>query len=94
MDLSHELTDSKRPLRCNITTLAPSAHLRNSVWAKSGRRDSLHDLTLPQLILGSSHPTCSIRKDGTPWLVDDSTGRRMGFEEVSRGRTTRSRRFT
>jgi len=51
------------------------------------------NLTLPQFILDSSHPARRIRKDGTPWLVDDSTGHRMGLEEVSRERTTRPRRF-
>jgi hypothetical protein len=41
------------------------------------------DLTLPQFILDSSHPTRPIRKQGIPWLVDDTSGRQIGFEEVS-----------
>jgi hypothetical protein len=42
------------------------------------------DLTLPQFILDSTHPTRPIRKEGIPWLIDDTTGRKIGFEEVSR----------
>ena len=45
------------------------------------------DLTLPQFILDSTHPTRPIRKEGIPWLIDDTTGRKIGFEEVSRGMT-------
>lgn len=41
------------------------------------------NLTLPQFILDSSHPTRPIRKGGIPWLVDDTSGRQIGFEEVS-----------
>ena len=41
------------------------------------------DLTLPQFILDSTHPTRPIRKEGLPWLIDDTTGRKIGFEEVS-----------
>lgn len=41
------------------------------------------DLTLPQFILDSTHPTRPIRKEGIPWLIDDTTGRKIGFEEVS-----------
>ena len=42
------------------------------------------DLTLPQFILDSAHPTRPIRKEGIPWVIDDTTGRKIGFEEVSR----------
>ncbi len=42
------------------------------------------DLTLPQFILDLTHPTRPIRKEGIPWLIDDTTGRKIGFEEVSR----------
>jgi len=45
------------------------------------------DLTLPQFILDSTHPTRPIRKEGIPWFIDDTTGRKIGFEEVSRGMT-------
>jgi hypothetical protein len=38
------------------------------------------DLAVPQFILDSAHPTY-------PWLVDDTTGRQIGFEEVSRKMT-------
>jgi hypothetical protein len=51
------------------------------------RRKSVNipdDLTVPQFILDSTHPTRPIRKEGIPWLVDDTTGRQIGFEEVSR----------
>ena len=49
------------------------------------------DLTLPQFILDSSHSTRPIRKDGIPWLVDDNTGRQIGYEEVSNERQWYSR---
>ena len=55
------------------------------------------DLTLPQFILDSTHPTRPIRREGIPWLIDDTTGRKIGFEEVSRemtdGRLPRCLRF-
>jgi 4-coumarate--CoA ligase len=41
------------------------------------------DLTLPQFVLDSSHSTRPIRKEGIPWLVEETTGRQIGFEEVS-----------
>jgi hypothetical protein len=41
------------------------------------------DLTVPQFILDSSHSTRPIRKEAIPWLVDDTTGHQIGFEEVS-----------
>jgi hypothetical protein len=45
------------------------------------------DLTLSQFILDSTHPTRPIREEGIPWLIDDTTGRKIGFEEVSREST-------
>lgn len=41
------------------------------------------NLTLPQFILDSQHLTRPVRGDGIPWLIEDSTGRKIGFEEVS-----------
>lgn len=40
------------------------------------------DLTLPQFLLDSAHPRRPVRKEGIPWLIEDATGRRIGFEEV------------
>lgn len=40
------------------------------------------DVTLPQFLLDSTHPRRPIRKEGIPWLIEDATGRRIGFEEV------------
>ncbi|KAH9980137.1 amp dependent CoA ligase [Lactifluus volemus] len=40
------------------------------------------DLTVPQFILDSSHSTRPIRKEAIPWLVDDTTGHQIGFEEI------------
>ena len=45
------------------------------------------NLTLPQFILDSTHPTRPIRKEGIPWFIDETTGRKIGFEEVSREMT-------
>ena len=42
------------------------------------------NLTLTQFILDSTHPTRPIRKEGIPWFIDATTGRQIGFEEVSR----------
>lgn len=41
------------------------------------------NLTLTQFMLDSTHPTRPIRKEGIPWFIDDTTGRQIGFEEVS-----------
>jgi len=40
------------------------------------------DLTLCQFILDSEHPLRPAR-NGIPWFIEDTTGRRVGFEEVS-----------
>ena len=40
------------------------------------------DLTVPQFILDSFHPTRPVRKHNVPWLIDDNTGTNIGFEEV------------
>jgi hypothetical protein len=40
------------------------------------------NLSIPQFILDSQHPTRPLRKDGIPWLIDDARGRKVGFEEV------------
>ena len=41
------------------------------------------NVTLPQFILDAPHPTRPIRKDSNPWLIEDGTGNKFGFEEVS-----------
>ncbi|KDQ63365.1 hypothetical protein JAAARDRAFT_147605 [Jaapia argillacea MUCL 33604] len=40
------------------------------------------DLTLAQFMLDSHTPIKPVRKEGIPWLIDDETGRRVGFEEL------------
>ena len=40
------------------------------------------NLTLAQFILDSQHPSRPIRKHGVPWLIEDHTGRTLGYEEV------------
>ena len=40
------------------------------------------DLTCAQFLLDAHHPTRPTRPQDVPWLIDDSTGRRIGFEEV------------
>ena len=40
------------------------------------------NLTLAQFILDSQHPSRPVRKHGIPWLIDDHTGRTLGYEEV------------
>lgn len=39
------------------------------------------DLTLTQFFLDSHHPRRPVRTDA-PWLIEDETGRRIGYEEV------------
>jgi 4-coumarate--CoA ligase len=41
------------------------------------------DLTLVQFIFDSTHECRPIRPQGVPWLVDDTTGRKVGLEEVT-----------
>ena len=43
------------------------------------------NVTLPQFILDTPHPTRPIRKDSisNPWLIEDRTGNKFGLEEVS-----------
>jgi len=41
------------------------------------------NLSVPQFILDTQHPTRPLRKDGIPWLIEDASGREVGFEEVS-----------
>lgn len=40
------------------------------------------DVTVAQFILDSYHPTRPLRDQGKPWLIDDATGRHVGYEEV------------
>ncbi|KAH7913981.1 hypothetical protein BJ138DRAFT_1144920 [Hygrophoropsis aurantiaca] len=44
------------------------------------------DLTIPQFFLDYNHPLRPIRKDGSPWLIEDGTSRKIGYEEI-RART-------
>ncbi|KZT59527.1 acetyl-CoA synthetase-like protein [Calocera cornea HHB12733] len=42
-----------------------------------------HDLTIPQFLLDdASHPLRPTRAPGSRWLIDDSTGRAYGLEEI------------
>ena len=41
------------------------------------------DLTTVQFLLDSYHPTRPIRGGDIPWLIEDSTGRGIGYEEVN-----------
>lgn len=43
------------------------------------------DLTIPQFFLDYHHPLRPVRKDLTPWLIEDATGRRISYEEVRIG---------
>ncbi|KAJ8488324.1 hypothetical protein ONZ45_g13990 [Pleurotus djamor] len=40
------------------------------------------DLSIPQFILDSHHPSRPVRKFGVPWLIDDVSGARVGFDEL------------
>jgi acyl-CoA synthetase (AMP-forming)/AMP-acid ligase II len=44
------------------------------------------NLSIPQFFLDSHHPTRPLRKDGSPWLIEDQGGQTIGFEEL-RART-------
>lgn len=41
-----------------------------------------YHLTIPQFLLDSHHLERPLRKGQIPWIVDDSTGRSYGIEEV------------
>jgi hypothetical protein len=41
------------------------------------------DLTVPQFLLDSTHPTRACRPAGAPWLIQEETGREVHLEEVS-----------
>ena len=40
------------------------------------------NLTAAQFLLDSHHSTRPIRTGNIPWLIEDKTGRKVGFEEV------------
>ncbi|CAE6460724.1 unnamed protein product [Rhizoctonia solani] len=40
------------------------------------------DVSIPQFFLDSTHPLRPIRESGSPWFIEDETGRTVGFEEV------------
>ncbi|KAL0951462.1 hypothetical protein HGRIS_008150 [Hohenbuehelia grisea] len=40
------------------------------------------DLTVPQFLLDSQHPSRPRRPEGVPWLVEDASGRPIGLEEI------------
>ncbi|KAH8099401.1 amp dependent CoA ligase [Cristinia sonorae] len=44
------------------------------------------DLTIPQFLLDSHHPKRPVNTHRNPWLIDETTGRRIGLEEI-RART-------
>ncbi|KAH7884920.1 hypothetical protein F5I97DRAFT_1296635 [Phlebopus sp. FC_14] len=44
------------------------------------------DLTIPQFFLDSHHPLRPLRTADIPWLIEDATGKKIGFEEL-RART-------
>ncbi|TCD60045.1 hypothetical protein EIP91_010839, partial [Steccherinum ochraceum] len=44
------------------------------------------DLTIPQFLLDSRHPLRPLNQNANPWLIEESTGRNVGFEEI-RART-------
>lgn len=41
------------------------------------------DLTIPQFILDSWHPSRPVKTELTPWFIEDATGRNIGYDEVS-----------
>ncbi|OCH88436.1 phenylacetyl-CoA ligase [Obba rivulosa] len=50
--------------------------------SKAELSDVPDNLTIPQFIFGASHPYRPEVKEDVPWLIDDSTGRRIGGEEI------------
>ncbi|KII86993.1 hypothetical protein PLICRDRAFT_177701 [Plicaturopsis crispa FD-325 SS-3] len=44
------------------------------------------DLTLPQFFLDVQHPSRPVRHGSVPWMIEDDTGRQIGFDEL-RART-------
>lgn len=44
------------------------------------------DLTVPQFVLDAQHPARPPQDPNMPWLIEDATGRAIGFEEVRTNR--------
>ena len=42
------------------------------------------NLTCPQFTLDVHHPNRTLRVGNIPWLIEDATGRTIGYEEVMR----------
>jgi hypothetical protein len=42
------------------------------------------NLSIPQFFLDSQHSTRPVRNVDAPWLIEDQSGRKIGFEEVSK----------
>ena len=40
------------------------------------------DLTLPQFLLDKSHPLRPTRPAGSPWVIDDESGKTLDYEQV------------
>ncbi|KAH7884921.1 hypothetical protein F5I97DRAFT_1811321 [Phlebopus sp. FC_14] len=40
------------------------------------------DLTLVQFTLDAQHPLRPVRKHGVPWMIEDDTGKAVGFDEL------------
>ena len=40
------------------------------------------DVTIPQFLFDSWHPTRPVKTELTPWFIEDATGRGITFEEV------------
>ena len=41
------------------------------------------DLSIPQFFLDSWHPLRPRRPVGSPWIIDDESGNRLDYEQVS-----------
>lgn len=70
------------PTRGTVADLIQSPDMPE-FYAAEPCPDIPDDVTIAQFILDSNHPARPVRPHNVPWFIDDATGRRIGYEEVS-----------
>ncbi|ELU36931.1 phenylacetyl-CoA ligase [Rhizoctonia solani AG-1 IA] len=60
----------------------PDGTFSSQVAPLEGPEYPRDDLTVPQFMLDSTHPLRPIRDANSPWIIEDETGRGIGFEEI------------
>lgn len=53
-----------------------------NLYHSEGTLPEIPNVSLPQFILDTQTPLRPYRSPHTPWLIDDSTGKRIGLNEA------------